>query len=443
MRVFFLLGLTRRASSFCRTRKPAGLLTSFGAFQEYYASDLLSTSTSFQISAIGSLQSFLMVFLGFATGPLFDMGHLRALLAAGTLLIVGGTAAQSAASTLWQLLLAQGACVGAGTGCLAILSVGVPSMWFDGSASSRLPLANGLAACGSGVGGVVYPVLFRRLNAAVGFGWAVRVIALVALLTLGFANATMRLPPAGLVVQNPSTSPGVAAAAAAAAGAPGIEEGGKEKKSRHHRALYDPTAVRDGPYCLFVVGCFTTFLGLYVPYFYLPSYATHLLLAESTTAQQVRLTGDDLLSILNGVSVVGRILLGYLAVSIGPQNLIVVVSVCSAIVVLSLMAVESSLGGLIATVCLYGFLTGAFFALQPSVFVGLSAKRPELIGTRFGMAFTVMSFGMLLGSPIAGELLRAFGYPAAWTWSGAAMLAGAILILGSLISREGHIYSCR
>lgn len=404
-----------------------GLLTSFGSFEAYYSSDLLSTNTSFEISAIGSLQSFLMVFLGFVTGPLFDMGYFQHLLALGSLLIVGGTAAQSAAANLWQLLLAQGVCVGVGTGCLAILSVGVPSLWFD---ARLLPLANGLAACGSGVGGVVYPVVFRRLNAAVGFGWAVRVIALLALLTLGFANVTMRLPP-----------PSPAAAPATQVQSPSAAAGASAVSKRRHRALYDPTAVRDVPYCLFVVGCFITFLGLYVPYFYLPSYATDLL--ESTTVQKHHLTGDDLLSILNGVSVVGRILLGYLAIRIGPQNLIVFVSACSSIVALSFMAVESDLGGLIVTVCLYGFLTGAFFALQPSVFAGLSAKTPELIGTRFGMAFTVMSFGMLFGSPIAGALMHVDGYSAAWTWAGATMIAGAIFIFGSLISREGHMCSCR
>lgn len=411
-----------------------GLLTSFGSFEAYYTSDLLAGHTTSQISAIGSLQSFLMVFLGFATGPLFDMGYFRHLLAAGSLLIVGGTLAQSASSTLWQLYLAQGVCIGVGTGCLAILSVGVPGLWFD----TRLPLANGLAACGSGVGGVLYPVVFRRVSAAAGFGWAVRVVALLALVTLGFANATMRLPPAEGA--GSSTQARAQTQAQARDGAAGVVGAAKTNK-RQHRALWDPTAIRDLPYCFFVFGCFVTFLGLYVPYFYLPSYATDLL--ASAAGQQSHLTGDDLLSILNGVSVVGRILMGYLALSLGPQNLIVAVSACSSVVVLCFMAVESDLGGMIALVCLYGFLTGAFFALQPSVFASLSAHRPELIGTRFGMAFTVMSFGMLAGSPIAGALINLSGYGTAWTWASATLIAGAVFIFGSLISRPGRLGSCR
>ncbi|KAF3761229.1 MFS general substrate transporter [Cryphonectria parasitica EP155] len=373
-----------------------GLLTSFGAFEEYYASDLLSSHTSFEISTIGSLQSFLMVFLGVVTGPLFDMGYFKHLSVIGSLLIVGGTMAQSTCSNLWQLLLAQGACIGAGTGCLAILSVGVPSMWFD----TRLPLANGLAACGSGVGGVVFPIVFRRLNTAVGFGWAVRVIGFIALGTLGFANTTMRIP---------STS----------------AQSGKRTK-RQHRALYDPTALREAPYCLFVVGCFTVFLGLYVPYFYVPSYATAIL---TKTSQQSHLNGDDLLSILNGVSTVGRVLAGYLAINIGPQNLIVIVAGLTSVVTFCFMAVESNLAGMVALVCFYGFLTGAFFALQPSVYVCLSSHRPDVIGTRFGMAFTIMSFGMLFGSPIAGALMRQAGFWVSWTWAGVCIAAGAILIV--------------
>lgn len=359
-----------------------------------------------------------MVFLGCVTGSLFDMGYFKHLLAIGSLLIVGGTMAQSACSNLWQLVLAQGLCIGVGTGCLAILSVGVPSMWFD----TRLPLANGLAACGSGVGGVLFPIVFRRLNAAVGFGWAVRVIGFIALATLGFANVTMRMPPD---VRSQSAD---------------MEAPPGKSRKRQHRALYDPTAIREAPYCLFVFGCFTVFLGLYVPYFYLPSYATGLL---TSTGRGTHLTGDDLLSILNAVSIVGRILFGFLAITIGPQNLIVFVAGCSSIVTFSFMSADSTVAGLIVLVCLYGFLTGAFFALQPSVFVSLSSHKPHLIGTRFGMAFTVMSFGMLFGTPIAGVLMRADGFSSAWIWAGSCIIAGAILIIGSLLSRKGSVFSRR
>lgn len=397
------------------------MLTSFGSFESFYTDDLLSDRTSTEIASIGSVQSFLMVFLGFVTGPLFDMGYFRHLLVAGSLLIVGGTMSQSVCSQFWQLLLAQGVCIGVGSGCLAILSVGLPSMWFD----ARLPLANGLAASGSGVGGVLFPIVFRKLNnnATVGFGWAVRAIGLIQLLTLAFAIFTIRLPPA--------------------APAPdGLETQNGNKKRAQHRALWDPTAIKDMPYCLFVLACFVTFLGLYVPYFYVPSFATDLL-EQGTSGQASQLTGDDLLSILNGVSIVGRLLLGTLAIRWGPHNMICVVACCASLVTLCFSLLTANLAFIVGIVCAYGFLSGAFLALQPTVFVRISADRPQLIGTRFGMAFTIMSFGMLSGTPIAGALKSAHGYSVAWIFAGLSIYFGAALSFLSLLMRKGSVWSAR
>lgn len=133
------------------TKTRAGLLSSYGTFQAYYETSLLSGYTAFEISTIGSVQSFLLVFLGFVTGPIYDAGYYRYLLGAGSLLVVFGTLMQSICSEFWQLLLAQGFCIGAGCGCLSIMSVAITAFWFN----TRLPIANGIAACGSGVGGSV------------------------------------------------------------------------------------------------------------------------------------------------------------------------------------------------------------------------------------------------------------------------------------------------
>lgn len=61
---------------------------------------------AFQISTIGSLLSFVLVFLGFLAGPLYDAGYARHLLSDDSALIVVGTVCQSFCTTLWQLLLA-------------------------------------------------------------------------------------------------------------------------------------------------------------------------------------------------------------------------------------------------------------------------------------------------------------------------------------------------
>ncbi|KAJ0331254.1 hypothetical protein COL5a_002791 [Colletotrichum fioriniae] len=68
-----------------------GLVASFGTFQVYYEGHLLKEHSSFAISTIGSLQSFLMVFLGLFAGPIFDLGYAKQLLWVGTTLIVTGS----------------------------------------------------------------------------------------------------------------------------------------------------------------------------------------------------------------------------------------------------------------------------------------------------------------------------------------------------------------
>lgn len=145
-------GDSRQKSHTDNTNARAGLLSSYGTFQAYYETSLLENYTAFEISTIGSVQSFLLVFLGFVTGPIYDAGYYRYLLGAGSLLILFGTLMQSICSEFWQLLLAQGFCIGIGCGCLSIMSVAITAYWFN----TKLPIANGIAACGSGVGGSVY-----------------------------------------------------------------------------------------------------------------------------------------------------------------------------------------------------------------------------------------------------------------------------------------------
>ena len=88
----------------------------------------------------------------------------------------------------WQVLLAQGICIGVGAGCLYIPSVAILPQYF----TTRRALATGIATCGSCVGGILYPLAFQQLEPHIGFAWTTRVLALIALLTCAFAILVMR-----------------------------------------------------------------------------------------------------------------------------------------------------------------------------------------------------------------------------------------------------------
>lgn len=149
--------------------------------------DALHRSQS-DISWIGSVEIFLLFFIGAITGRLTDAGFFRPLFLTGGVLIVGGALATSASSQYWQIFLAQGVCVGLGNGCLFCPAVAVVSTYFQ----RRRSLALGLGACGSSTGGVLFPIMVRQLLPRIGFEWTIRTIALVQCVLLAVAFLCLR-----------------------------------------------------------------------------------------------------------------------------------------------------------------------------------------------------------------------------------------------------------
>lgn len=232
--------------------------------------------------------------------------------------------------------------------------------------------------------------MIRSLIPLIGFKYTSLSVALVVLVTLGMSNLVMR----------PSRTP------------------------RPKRAFFDRSALTDVPYILFVIGCVFTFLGLYTMFFYVTTYAVG-------TGVMTQSAATYLVTVLNAASVFGRILPNIPSITLhfGPLNMMVVSVLSLSILVLCLSASPDA-AGLWVLVCLYGFFTGAFFSLQPTIFARLTMDR-NCIGTRIGMASTCMSFGLLLGAPSSGALLRTYEFNASWAWSGVALFVGMVAMAGS------------
>lgn len=169
------------------------MIVSFGVFQTYYVSTMHLPPSD--IAWIGSLAVFLLFFGGIVSGRLTDAGHFRITISTGAFLIVLGTFMTSICETYWQLLLAQGICIGLGNGCLLTPLFTVISTYF----TKKLPLVMGMAACGGVTGGLVFPSMVRTLLPTIGFGWTMRAIGLIQMVTLGVAVLCVkpRLAPKG------------------------------------------------------------------------------------------------------------------------------------------------------------------------------------------------------------------------------------------------------
>ncbi len=388
-----------------------GLVNSFGVFQTYYETELLPGSSSSAISWIGSLQGALMLMLGVVSGPLFDAGYFRGLMFAGTFLVVLGQFMASLCTAYWQVLLAQGLCVGVGCGLLFLPSAAILSQYF----SRRRAIVLGIQSVGSPLAGVVFPLVFSRLQPALGFGWATRIIAFILLglsaIPLVFLRPRMSPPP------RRGTGTG-----------------------RQHRAFVDPTALREPAYLLFCAGGLLAFLGLYVPYFYIQLFAIRRGLLAGQREDGFR--SAYLVTLLNAGSVPGRLLPSLLADHLAGSSVAVLAATAlgAAALAFAWLGVRG-FGGAVAFALLFGFFNGGVTSLPPSA---IAAITPDLsrLGTRMGMTFFFAGVAVLVGTPVAGAVL---GDPAdddddddddaAWTrliaYSGATLLAGSAFYAAS------------
>ena len=235
------------------------------------------------------------------------------------------------------------------------------------------------------------------------------------------------------------------------------------KPSASARQL-DVAAWKEPPFALFAAGTFLAFVGLYIPYFYIQLYS----LKKTAVEHDVALY---LLSMLNAGSLIGRIVSpasallymqvfiqdlwlfrpvipsicrrlrlltwhfkipNYIADRIGALNSMILCSL-SATVLGFCWIPTSSLAGLIVFSILYGFFSGGFISLGPTVVVSLSPSL-DVVGNRMGLLFGPCSIGLLIGSPIAGEILGE-GWLNLQTFCGAMIAVATASLLGARITK--------
>lgn len=370
-----------------------GIVNSFGVFQTYYASELLRDQTPSNISWIGSIQAFLLLIIGVATGPIYDAGYFRTLLFSGTFLTVFGMMMTSISKSYWEVMLAQAICVGLGSGCLFIPSVAIVATYF----TTKKAFATGIATSGSSLGGVIYPIVFHKLVPRIGFGWATRVLAFIMMATLTISLAVMKV----------------------------------RVKPPHKRELLQLSAFKELPYTLFALGEFLGFMGLYIPFFYIQIYAT-----EAPHTHVDGTLAFYLLVILNAASIFGRVIPNFLADKTGPLNMLIPCAAISSLLAFCWIKIRST-AGLIIFCILYGFFSGTFVSLPPTTVVSLSPSL-AVVGTRMGMSFAFAGLGLLVGTPVAGAILGSgTSFVGVQVFCGATVAAATVAILGARYFKVG------
>ncbi|KAJ6032372.1 hypothetical protein N7540_003104 [Penicillium herquei] len=368
-----------------------GYINSFGVFQTYYTNTLGRSPSD--ISWVGSIQIFLLFFIGTFSGRATDAGYFRITLTIGATLEVFCIFMTSLCTEYWQLFLAQGLGQGIGCGLMFCPTLALIATYFD----KRRGIAIGLTASGSATGGLVFPAVVLRLLPRIGYGWTMRILGFISLATLipCVIFFKQRIPP------------------------------------RRSGPLVEWAAFKELPYMLFAIGMFLNFWGLYIAFFYIGSFSSNIIGASENTSVY-------LLMVMNGVGMIGRLVPNLMADQYtGPLNLLIPFSFSTALVAYCWAGVKS-MHGLWAFAACYGLCAAGIQSLFP---VTLSSLTTDLkkTGVRMGMVLSVVAVAALIGSPIAGALVSSDGgdYLYAQMFMGSAIIAGTLTLIGARVCKVG------
>ena len=348
-------------------RSNAATDNAIGVFQSYYKNTLLADSgaTESSISWIGTITSFFLCASPLMWGPVFDRGSVRILVFVGSGAVVTGLMITSVCTQYWHLIIAQGIIVGLGGGCSFLTATSILPTYF----AKKRSLVMGIAASGSSMGGIIYPIVFHELQPKIGFGWTVRIIGFLAMLTLAIPCAVIQ---------------------------PRVPKPTTKKK------IIDLSLLKELPFTLINIATFFGFVGQYIPFFFIVDYSVHFGIPNAFW----------MIIVLNVGSIPGRVIPSLLADKFFPP--LIVLGCCTGaatILAFCWTGVGSSTVGLIVWALLYGFCAGAFVSLQGPCVASMTTDMRS-IGSRFGLNMFFGALGILIGSPVGAAI-----FPTSWLWA--------------------------
>jgi len=342
-------------------------MVSIGPVQDYLYQNQLSNYTPRDVGWIPSVFVYLALALGLWVGPLFDRFGPKWIAVGGSIAYIVMMFLLAECEKYWHFMLCLGVLGGVSGATLTTTSLACVAHWFK----ARRGLTQGIAMIGSSAGGLLQPLILRATFPKYGYKWSIRILAFLFLGCLVVGNMIMRgrIPPS---------------------------------KTATKRKIVEIKIFADMRFALLTVFIFCCELVLFGALGIIPTYAT---ISTSYPPE----TGFYLISVLNGVSSIGRLLCGYFGDKIGRFNTVL----ASAVIVLVVMLViwlpfgQTNIGALYTFAFTFGACTGAWMSLVPGC-IGQLCRADEF-GRYYGTSYFIASLATLICIPISGELVEAVG----------------------------------
>ncbi|PIL26829.1 MFS general substrate transporter [Ganoderma sinense ZZ0214-1] len=376
-----------------------GPMNAWGTWQAYYQDNLLQDRSSSDIAWIGSVQSALGYGPGLIVGRLFDMGYFRLPTFISSVLFVACIFLTAECTRYWQFLLCQGFGIGITGGVFFNIGSMVLTHWFK----KRLGLALAIAYGGTSVFGCASIHAYGNTGKPGGYfctfangrshlhegsapalQWAMRVLGFIILGLLVITNLT------------------------AAGRLPG---------TRNLGPLFNLSEFKKPAYSVYVLSLIINNLALNNAL----AYITVSAIDEGFDAN----FSYDLLAIVNAVMTLGQLVGGLLADRYDPLDVLIGSTLLDAVVNFA-WPFATNVAALVVITVLIGLSIGGVYAsmVQPFERMGRLAD----VGMRMGMGFTLITGGLVAGSPISGAILDATG-----SYENVGYYSGSILVLSAAL----------
>ncbi|CDH58910.1 mfs transporter [Lichtheimia corymbifera JMRC:FSU:9682] len=336
-----------------------GTNISWGVMQDYFEQNTFGESARVDLSFVSTL-----MLIATTSGSLFSrifeiVLGMRFAFLLGSLLYTCGLVAAGSATEIWHLYLALGLCNGLGDAIIYGIGMRVTPQWF----TKKRGTAMAMAASATGLGGLVIPFIMTACNEKLGASWTFRIIGLG---FLAFNLTACALMKERVPVQSKLTGVG---------------------------DFFRPALLKDVNFALWVLAAVFQTFYLYIPPFFIPSYATYI----GLSAPQ----GSALVSVLSATNFVGRIAAGILADRIGCLNANLIYALVTCVISLALWTLAYDYGTLMAYAALFGFFGGSFYALCGPITV-------QVVGLKkYPYAFPLLmltNIPALFGPPIVSAI---------------------------------------
>lgn len=357
-----------------------GLNSSYGVFLAHYlANNSFPGASKLEYAFVGSLSiACALLASPVATIGVRELGT-KPTMICGAVLESAGFICAGMAKQLWQLVLTQGILFGFGMGFLFIPSAAIVPQWFE----ARRSLANGIAAAGSGLGGLLYSLAAGAMIRSLGIEWTFRLLGIIALVVNISCTLLLR---------------------------------DRNKAIGANQLAFDTTLFRRFEFVLLLAFGWFSILGYIVLIFSLANYANSIGL-DASKASIVS-------ALFNLGQAVGRPLVGYFSDQTGRINMAALMTLLAGVLSLTIWVNAKTYGVLICFAILGGCVAGTFWT-------SIAPLTAEVVGLKhvpsaLSLIWLAIVLPSLFSEPIALQIVSGTG-----SYLGTQLFTGCMFVAAS------------